>query len=310
MAGAQGGFGAPIGLPRETSRLRNLRYYRAKFDPLRARPFRGDSSEFETWAADGTRIAGSRLARQPQSGERPERGLAFLVVHGLFAHRRIPALQELAESLTRFGPVWTMDLRGHGASGGACTLGEAEALDVAAVAALIRSETDLPLATIGFSMGAAAVVRSAALLEPTDAVVSISGPAEWDGRLGPGARKVALVWRVPGGIAAAQALTGVRLSRQIPASESPAAAAARIAPAPLLVIHGTEDPFFRTGEARLLYERAADPKALWVIPGGGHAEELFSSPGRVDSSMVDDFAGEIVRRLLTLRVGSWPGWEV
>jgi len=34
--------------------------------------------------------------------------------------------------------VWTIDLRGHGTSGGRCTLGDAEALDVAA-ATLIRT---------------------------------------------------------------------------------------------------------------------------------------------------------------------------
>ena len=62
-----------------------------------------------------------------------------------------PTTREEAEALNRIGPVWTMDLRGHGTSGGFCTLGHAEALDVAAVTAVMRAETSLPIAAIGFS---------------------------------------------------------------------------------------------------------------------------------------------------------------
>ncbi|HMC08065.1 MAG TPA: alpha/beta fold hydrolase [Actinomycetota bacterium] len=229
-----------------------------------------------------------------------------MLVHGLFAHRRIPGMLELAESLTRFGPVWTMDLRGHGTSGGWCTLGDAESLDVGAVTALVRRETSLPVVAIGFSMGAAAVVRSAALVEPVDAAVPVSGAAEWhrrtgSARRGRGSRRTALVWRLPGGTAAAGALTGVRIARQIPTGESPASVIGRIAPAPVLVVHGTKDPFFPVEEARDLYERAGEPKALWVIPGGGHAEGLFTEPGRpVARGAVDGFAEELVGRLAAL----------
>ena len=227
--------------------------------------------------------------------------MAIVLVHGLLANRRLPALMELAESLNRFGPVWSIDLRGHGTSGGACTLGEAEASDVTAVTAMVRPETDLPIVTIGFSMGAAAVVRSAALEEAPDAVVSVSGPAGWRGRRGWGARKTALVWQVPGGIAMLRRLTGVRLSRQVPMGPSPLEVIAGIAPVPVLIVHGTHDPFFPPGEARALFERAGEPKALWIVPGGGHAEGLYCMPGLpVRTERVDRFADELMRRLLKL----------
>ena len=275
----------------DTAPLTRLRYYLVKFDPARARPFRGESAEFETTAADGIRISGSRLA-----GEGP---LAFLLVHGLFAHRRIPALLELAEALNRFGPVWTMDLRGHGTSGGYCTLGHAEALDVAAVTAVMRAQTPLPIVAMGFSMGAAAVIRSAALLEPLDACVAISGPAEWKdaGQRGRGARRTELIWRVPGGLAAARALTGVRLSGQVPNRDSPVEVVGQISPAPILIVHGSADPFFPPEEAEDLYDKAGEPKDLWIIPGGGHAEGLFSTGPLVFPEIVDSFAGELLSRL-------------
>src|SRR5207237_962442 len=116
-------------------------------------------------------------------------------------------------------------------------------------------------------------------------------------RRGRGSRRTALVWRLPGGTAAAGALTGVRIARQIPTGESPASVIGRIAPAPVLVVHGTKDPFFPVEEARDLYERAGEPKALWVISGGGHAEGLFTEPGRpVAPGPVDGFAEEPLGR--------------
>lgn len=276
--------------------MSKLRYYREKVDPAQARPFGGTATDFDVLAGDGVRIAGTRLAA---SGT--DVAAAFVLVHGLFAHRRLPSLLELAESLTRFGPVWTIDLRGHGTSGGVCTLGDDEALDVGAVTARVRQETPLPVVTIGLSMGAAAVVRAAALVERPDAVVAISGPAEWRGQRGFGAWKTSLTWRVPGGPRAMQRLTGFRLAGTEPSGPSPAAVVGLLAPIPVLVVHGTHDPFFPPIEAVDLYQRAGEPKDLWIIPGGGHAESLFSVPGRpVQRNVVDDFADELAQRVAAL----------
>jgi hypothetical protein len=52
----------------------------------------------------------------------------------------------------------------------------------------------------------------------------------------------------------------------------PAEAAAKIAPVPLLIVHGDQDPYFPPEHARQLYLAAREPKELWLIPGMGHAE--------------------------------------
>lgn len=226
---------------------------------------------------------------------------ATVLAHGLFAHRRLPSLQAFAESLSRFGPVWTIDLRGHGESGGACTLGELEADDVAAATAHARSRTALPVVTVGLSMGAAAALRAAAFGERPDAVVSISGPAPWRARRPWGARKTSLTWRAPGARQAAAALTGVRLSGQTPWGPSPLEAIGLIAPTPVLIIHGTDDPFFPPDEARALFAAAGEPKGLAIYPGGGHAESLFSDPGhQTDPHRVDAFADDLHRQVMGL----------
>ncbi|MGH2718039.1 MAG: alpha/beta fold hydrolase, partial [Actinomycetota bacterium] len=289
--------------------LSDLRYYRDKFDLGKGRAFAGGWTHFAVRAADGTRLEGTRLDPALPAGL-PER--AIVLAHGLFGHRRLPPQMALAESLTRFGTVWTLDLRGHGTSGGSCTFGEAEALDVAAVRGLARAGSPgSPLVTIGLSMGAAAAIRSAALApspratepvpsprspratEPTpsprsprttkpalstgitepypgtdvtepapspraagtgepgspDAVVAISSPATWRARRGPAALRTALVWSVPGAPALVRRLTGVRLGTRLPASPEPVQLIGAIAPAPVLVVHGTDDPFFPTPEA-------------------------------------------------------------
>jgi fermentation-respiration switch protein FrsA (DUF1100 family) len=50
----------------------------------------------------------------------------------------------------------------------------------------------------------------------------------------------------------------------------PEKAAARVAPAPLLIIQGTRDPLVDTGEALAYYEQAGDGKELFLVEGGIH----------------------------------------
>ena len=58
----------------------------------------------------------------------------------------------------------------------------------------------------------------------------------------------------------------------IPDPLPPTAAAERISPVPLLIVHGDKDQFFPADHARQLYAAAREPKELWLIPGFGHAE--------------------------------------
>lgn len=53
-------------------------------------------------------------------------------------------------------------------------------------------------------------------------------------------------------------------------SVSPESNIHKIAPRPLLVVHGTEDELVPCEHAYRLYERAGDPKQLSIIPGAAH----------------------------------------
>ncbi len=53
-------------------------------------------------------------------------------------------------------------------------------------------------------------------------------------------------------------------------SVNPLAYIARIAPRPLLIVHGTGDELIPCEHAFKLYEQAGDPKQLLIIPGAAH----------------------------------------
>jgi fermentation-respiration switch protein FrsA (DUF1100 family) len=55
---------------------------------------------------------------------------------------------------------------------------------------------------------------------------------------------------------------------------SPANAVASISPLPLLLIHGDQDVVVPTHNSQQLFERAKEPKELWIVPGAGHTQSL------------------------------------
>lgn len=57
---------------------------------------------------------------------------------------------------------------------------------------------------------------------------------------------------------------------------SPGPVIARLAPTPVLIIHGTHDRVVPYEHGRRLYGAAASPKRLWTVEGGGHTDALIT----------------------------------
>lgn len=57
---------------------------------------------------------------------------------------------------------------------------------------------------------------------------------------------------------------------------SPGPVIARLAPTPVLIIHGTNDRVIPYGHGRRLYKAAASPKAIWTVEGGRHTDALIT----------------------------------
>jgi pimeloyl-ACP methyl ester carboxylesterase len=200
--------------------------------------------------------------------------LGIVVAHGLTGSSRRGGLRRAAAILAESGGVVSFDFRGHGRSSGHSTVGDREILDLAAAVGWARELGYSRVATVGFSMGAAVALRHAAALGGVDAVASISGPSRWYYRDTVPMRRVHWVIETRLGRLTGRVLRQTRIAANgwQPVPEPPDAAAARIAPTPLLVVHGDADALFPVSHARALYDAAGEPKQLWIEQGFGHAE--------------------------------------
>jgi pimeloyl-ACP methyl ester carboxylesterase len=202
------------------------------------------------------------------------RELGIVLAHGFTGSWRRVTVRAIAARLCRFGGVVSFDFRGHGRSGGRSTLGDREVLDVDAAVRAARELGYRRVATCGWSMGSSVVLRHAALHGGVDAVVAVSGPSRWFVRDTVPMRRVHWVVERRAGRMVARLLLRTRISsvRWDPLPESPLEVVGRIAPTPLLLVHGDQDAYFAVDHARALAERAGEPTELWLVPGFGHAE--------------------------------------
>ena len=118
-------------------------------------------------------------------------------------------------------------------------------------------------------------IRHAALLGGVDMVVAVSTPALWDGHESEAVRRLAWLASSRLGRRALRA-SGVRPAPTFMRVEDPMDTVGKIAPIPLVLVHGRDDHFFDEENAWVLYRRAVEPKRLLLAGRFGHAEDGFS----------------------------------
>ena len=162
-----------------------------------------------------------------------------------------------------------------GSDPAAHTLGVFERRDLeGAIDAIQGRLGDVPVGLLGYSLGGAVSLVVAGEDPRVRAVCADSAFSDPAGVLADGVERVL---RIPGAVltapvAAVVALrTGARL-----ADFSPLNAVGRIAPRPLLLIHGERDQAVPPGHARDLYEEAGEPRQLWLVPRAGHVGAYFA----------------------------------
>lgn len=231
-------------------------------------------------APDGVSLAWTRR------GSGSER--AILVVPGILMHREAPEHRLLAERLSRAADVITLDVRGHGDSGGAFCWGRREHEDVAAFAGSLRGQYRR-LGGLGFSFGGFHVVVAAATAKPFDAVACVGAPADlFVLDHNPLGRRLlrTLPWIV--GRRRRFAWLGAPGLRR----PSPARLVGAIAPIPFLVVHGTDDWLISARHARRLHDAAGEPRSLHLVRGGLHAEAMLASDPEALLAPLEEFFGE------------------
>jgi alpha-beta hydrolase superfamily lysophospholipase len=195
---------------------------------------------------------------------------SVVLVHGLAATKDNPELVAVATALQERGfDVLAYDARGHGQSGGICTLGDLERHDVAAAVAHV-SASGLPVIIVGASMGGIAVLRYAADDPTLAGVVTVSSPADWRLPRSPGTLLLTGMIRTRLGRAFAARLFHVRLSPHWSNAEPPRALAGRVV-SPLAVVHGERDHFIPAREAAGLFSAGGGERRLFLVPKMGHA---------------------------------------
>jgi alpha-beta hydrolase superfamily lysophospholipase len=216
--------------------------------------------------ADGLRLVG--WVAEPPS----PRGTVALF-HGLRCTRDL-VLARMA-ILARAGyRCVAFDHRAHGESQGRLTsFGYHEGRDVAAVLDLVRRRwPHQPRVALGISMGAAAICFASQWARGADAVILESmyhdilsafttrisaGFPRWFGWLSKG-----IIW-------VTERRLGVRLVDLTPADH-----VGRLAPAPVLLITGTEDSHATPDDASRLFERCHGPRELLLVEGAAHTDLL------------------------------------
>jgi alpha-beta hydrolase superfamily lysophospholipase len=213
-----------------------------------------------------------------------------VVCHGISAN--MGAFVGVAPFLHRAGfNVLFFDFRGHGASPGhTASFGWHESEDVRAACKYLRSRGQDKIALYGFSMGGAAVnlafhPRLGAVDEAVRAVVVDSTFARFpplvEQQLGavPQALRPSLMsvlsW-------CSLYEIGVRPEEIVPAQT-----VARIAPRPLLIIHGDADRLIPVAQSRELFAAARSPKQRIVVPGAGHCLCRLVNPGAYEARVAN-----------------------
>ncbi len=200
------------------------------------------------------------------AGTRPQ---AMILVHGVNANRQ--AMMAETRILAETGyHLLLFDLRGHGNSGQAkLTYGYNEARDVLAAVEYLDSLPDIEqIGILGNSLGGSAVAHAAAEDSRLQAVIVQSSFTSLSHGIDDAFNKMALLpeWPFqPLIIGVAEWRTGVRVGQV-----DSAAALSRVAPRPVLIIHGTRDDMFPLAHAERLYAAAQEPKTLWLVEGLGH----------------------------------------
>ncbi len=211
---------------------------------------------------------------------------SVVLIHGFTNWSRSPRIHAFAQLLAQRFHVVVPDLRGHGHSQGACSMGRHEPLDVEA--AVKAAPPGLPVVTVGVSLGATVVLIHAGAFGGVAGTVAISAPSAWSVGCRVGFTRVQRwIGARPGRLVMAALMrTRVRMER-----EGLPDASTSVPPAPpvfTIVVHDPEDSYFAPEHAERIYQWAAEPKELWWCPGQGHGSDLLTPTfaGRLTTELI------------------------
>jgi dipeptidyl aminopeptidase/acylaminoacyl peptidase len=193
--------------------------------------------------------------------------------------------------------VLLFSYRGHALSDGRkgqFTYGDAESRDVDAAVRFLRVTEGIEhIAVVGHSVGAVSAILSAARNPQIGAVVAVAPftcvDEVWHTSRPSVVPSFVLDWT----LWVAEKTRGFQREEICPLS-----IVERIAPRPLLLIHGTDDRRITEEQIRRLFGAAESPKSLWLVQGATHSG--------IRSPVLDALAPDVVSFLDV----AWQGQQV
>jgi len=234
--------------------------------------------EVEFPAVDGSTLRGWLV---PGPGEN---GLAVVTAHGGEVDRRgflrqLPMLHRAGYAVLLF------DYREHGISDGAgrgMAFGWREHHDVSSAVRYMKQEAGYArVAVFGTSMGGASAIVAGGLDDAIDVVVAENPFASASDVLG----EAELFDRLPAWYRVLT-LGCLRLRYGLWSEPDAIDVVDRISPRPLLLLHGTSDDLVGVWQSERLYERAGDPKAIWILEGAEHTALFNLAPAEYERRVI------------------------
>jgi pimeloyl-ACP methyl ester carboxylesterase len=233
-------------------------------------------------AADGLTLRGWWIP-----GSDAER--AIIMLHGQAGSmdpdvQYVPALHEAGFNVLMF------DFRAHGRSDGRIsTIGYLEQRDVLGAVAFVYARGIARIGLFGFSMGARVALLAAPLCPGVKAVVADGGPPRMLPAIAVRLQEMGLPEELARPLAwLTLAGTSLRVRANLLRYE-PLYLAGRVAPRPVLFIHGGRDPYIPAAEFAALVAAAGPGAEVWRVPEAGHRTTDEVYPDEYRRRVVDFF---------------------
>jgi fermentation-respiration switch protein FrsA (DUF1100 family) len=145
------------------------------------------------------------------------------------------------------------------------------------------------IGVIGFSLGASTTLIEASTDTDINSVIAVSAVSDL-GKINAHFWEPDMLEDLKNNMGKEGRGKGVRPGNPFLPKVRPLDAVAKIAPRPVLFIHGDKDWLIKPSHSKMLFDRAGDPKALELIETAGHAERVFDAfPERFERLCADWF---------------------
>lgn len=214
-------------------------------------------------------------------------GATIVLTHGSGADRTQVVPQAAALAHREFG-VLLFDWPGHGESEGRPAFGEPEREALRSALDLVASrESGGRIGVFGFSLGAWVAAQVAPFDPRVGAVVLEGAPTDL-------VEQTRYEFRRWGPFTQWPALLALR-GTGIWHGPYPLETLPRLAPRPLLIVHGAEDATVSPAMAEQMFRAAREPKQLWIVPGAGHEDAWAVAREEYEERLVAFFTDALLR---------------